>query len=177
MAKQNNQTRAMEIYNMHIALASTDGRLFRKTVREQYISELNCSEAAASTIYNNCKKASPAIEGLGRAPLPAGIRRPGTSNSEINVEYQDDNECYSVMEITNGHVCRCESFLYQGEASEVFDTKIDLWPTSTWVLIKGLGPNSGDMFKLENGEAEIKRYDFAVVTSERLAASKETETV
>ena len=177
MSKSSNHVRALEIYNQHIALASTDGRLFRKTVREQLMAETGCSDAAASTYYNNCKKASAPVEGLGRAPVPKGLRKPGSAKVKDEEELQDDNDCFTVMELIEGTVCRCVSFLLQGDASECFDTKIDLWPTSDWVMIQGLGPNSGDKFKLEAGEKEIKRYDFAAATAAKLAKAKEVQNV
>jgi hypothetical protein len=158
MSKSSNHIRAMEIYNQHIALASVDGRLFRKTVREQIMSELGSSDAAASTFYNNCKKAHAPVEGLGRAPVPKGLRKPGATKVKADEELQDDNECHTIMEIINDKVCRCESFLLQGDASECFDSKTDLWPTSKWVHIQGLGPNSGETFKLDAGEKLIKEY-------------------
>lgn len=46
--------RAVELYNQHIALATTDGRLFRKTVMDTLQTEFNCSVAAA-TEYNQLK--------------------------------------------------------------------------------------------------------------------------
>ena len=46
----------------------------------------------------------------------------------------------------------------QGDASEAFDARIEFTPRNDWVMIQGLGPNSGDTFKLEPGEKEIKRY-------------------
>jgi len=156
----NARERAVEIYNQHIALASIDGRLFRKTVREQLMAETGCSGAAASTHYNNCKKAHAPIEGLGRAPTPAGIRKPGGKGKGTDVV--PDNECFSVIELIardSGQIVgRCQAFLLQGDASEKFDDKVVAWPNSTWVMIQGLGPNSGDTFKLDTGEKEIKRY-------------------
>lgn len=47
--------RAVELHNQHIALASTDGRLFRKTVMDQLMAETGCSLAAAATFYNIVK--------------------------------------------------------------------------------------------------------------------------
>ena len=73
----NAKQRAIEIYNHHLALASTDGRGFRKTVMDQLMAETGCSLAAAATHYNNAKKLAAPVEGLGRAPVPKGIRRPG----------------------------------------------------------------------------------------------------
>ncbi len=155
--------RAIEIYQEHIALAATDGRLFRKTVREQLMAETGCSEAGASTHYNNCKKASAPIEGLGRAPVPKGVCKPG-SKDKPGTTIQDDDECFTVMEVIDDEVCRTESFHMQGDASEAFDSKIELWPRTDWVMIEGIGPNSGDKFKISHGEREIKRYSKETVT-------------
>lgn len=157
------KTRAMEIFQEHIALAETDGRLFRKTMREQLMAETGCSGAAASTHYNNCKKAGPLIAGLGRAPTPKGLRKPGNKAGKTLAEIPDDDECFTVIELVKSEkgftVGRCQSFELQGEASEKFDSKVEVWPNNIWFLIQGLGPNHGENFKLEQGEVEIKRYD------------------
>lgn len=157
----NAKDRAIEIYTQHIALASTDGRLFRKTVMEQLKAETGCSQAAAATHYNTAKKAGPIIEGLGRAPVAKGVRK-ATGKGKAAETLQDDDQCFTVIELTkqeNGFtVGRCQSFLMQGDASEKFDSKVEAWPASNWVMIQGLGPNHGDTFKLGQGEKEIKRY-------------------
>ena len=167
MTTSNNKIRAQEIFNQHLEIASTDGRLFRKTVRDQIMAEFGCSSPASSTYYNNCKKSSPSIEGLGRAPAPKGLRRPGNNKNKIVAQLQDDNECFSVIEIENGNVSRSQSFLMQGDASEEFDYKIRMYPNSKWVMIRGLGPNISDPFKLEIGESEIKHYPLEKVTEEK----------
>jgi hypothetical protein len=154
----NAKQRAVEIYTQHLLLASTDGRNFRKTVMDQLQAETGCSLAAAATHYNNAKKGATPVEGLGRAPVPKGVRKPG-GKGKAQVQLQDDNDCFSVIEIVDGNVARCQAFLMQGDASETFDSKSEAWPRSTWVMIQGLGPNSGDTFKLEAGEKEIKRYE------------------
>jgi len=154
----NAKQRAIEIYNLHLALASTDGRNFRKTVMDQLMAETGCSLAAAATHYNNAKKQAVPVEGLGRAPVPKGIRKPGGKGKKQE-DLQDDNECFTVIELRDGSVGRCQSFLMQGDASEKFDDKVLAWPHSGWVMIQGLGPNSGDTFKLDTGEKEIKRYE------------------
>ena len=153
-----NKDTAVEIYAKHIALASTDGRLFRKTVMDEIMATCGCTLAAAATFYNNAKKGATPVEGLGRAPVPKGVRKPG-GKGKTQVQLQDDNDCFSVIEIVDGNVARCQAFLMQGDASETFDSKSEAWPRSTWVMIQGLGPNSGDTFKLEAGEKEIKRYE------------------
>lgn len=161
--------RALEIYQQHIALASTDGRLFRKTVMEQLMAETGCSLAAAATHYNTAKKANPAIEGLGRAPAPKGLVKPGDAKGKTKAgpKIQDDDECFSVLELrkcgNEFEVGRCQSFLLQGDASEKFDDKVAAWPNTTWVLIQGLGPISGETYRLDSGEKEIKRYSPAKV--------------
>jgi len=152
------KTRALEVYNQHIHLASTDGRLFRKTVMDQLMAEFEgASLAAVATHYNNAKKATP-VEGLGRAPVPKGVRKPG-SKSKAGAELQPDNECFTVVEVMpDGTVGRNQSFLMQGDASEKFDEKVEAWPNSTWVMIQGLGPCWGENFRLAEDEKEIKRY-------------------
>lgn len=156
----NAKQRAIDIYNEHIALASADGRSFRKTVMDQLIAETGCSLAAAATHYNNAKKTAP-VEGLGRALMPRGVRK--ASNKQTGPDLIPDNECFTVLELLpNGNsfdVGRCQSFGMQGDASEAFDEKAELWPRARWVMIQGLGPNSGDTFKLDSDEKEIKRYE------------------
>lgn len=155
------RNRSQEIYNEHIALASTHGRLFRKTVINQMMDELGVSLASASTHYNNCKKANP-VEGLGRATASKGVRKT-SAKGVTEVELQPDSECFTVIELVsvdgNTNVCRSQSHLTQGDASESFDEKIEAWPNSKWVMIKGLGPNPGDTFKLDMDEKEVKRYE------------------
>ena len=156
----NAKEQAFAIYQQHIALASSDGRLFRRTVMDQMKAEMGISTASAATHYNNVKKSLPAIEGLGRVPGVLGARKAGRGKDEAHI--QDDNECFSVLELEQGqgttYVGRCVSFLTQGDASESFDAKIVAWPKSEWVLIQGLGPVAGSPFELEEGEKEIKRY-------------------
>ncbi len=156
------KTKANEIYQKHIALASTDGRLFRKTVMDEIMAALEVSLASAATYYNNCKKAAP-VEGLGRTPTTKGARKV-TIGKNKTLDIIPDNECYTVIELIDRNseyiVGRTKAELTQGDASESFDGKIVAWPRSIWVMIKGLGPNAGDPFKLneDEHEKEIKRY-------------------
>jgi hypothetical protein len=158
----NAKQRAVEIYNQHIEIAKTDGRLFRKTVMDQLMAETGCSLAAAATHYNNAKKGSAPIEGLGRAPVPKGVQRPGAKKGKPGEVLVADEDCFTVIELIQDGggetVGRCQSFILQGDASEKFDEKVGFWPNSTWVLIQGLGPNHGDNYKLDTGEKELKRY-------------------
>lgn len=158
----NAKERALEIYNLHLALASADGRSFRKTVMDQLMTETGCTLAAAATHYNNAKKAVP-VEGLGRAPVAKGVRKPGAGKGKDKAVIPD-NDCFTVLELVPGdgtsfHIGRCQSFIMQGDASEKFDDKVEAWPRSSWVMIQGLGPNAGESYKLDAGEKEVKRYD------------------
>lgn len=159
--------RAIEIYKQHIALATTDGRLFRRTVVFQLMEELGCSISTAAAHYNTAKKLNP-VPGLGRDPVSKGVRKMGGAKAKKGEDLVPDNECFSVLEIintgTNTVVGRCQSFILQGDASEKFDDKVKAWPTSTWVLIQGLGPNSGETYRLEPDEKEIKRYEPEMAT-------------
>jgi len=162
MTTVNAKQRAVEIYNQHIALASTDGKSFRKTVMDQLMAETGCTLAAAATHYNNAKKGSAPIAGLGRPVVPATVRKPG-SKGKVQIELQPDEECFTVIELLKHGlddvtIGRCCAHLLQGDASEEFDERTKFGPSNEWVLIKGLGPNHGDTFKLAAGEEEIKRY-------------------
>ena len=160
-----NKDTAHIIYAKHIALAATDGRLFRKTVMDEIMATCGCTLAASATFYNNCKKAAAPIEGLGRAPVAKGVRKPG-ANKAKGEDLQDEDECYTVVELLKhkdgSTVGRCRSYLLQGDASEEFDDRIKYQPSAVWIMIKGLGPNHGDNFKLGANEVEIKRYTPAV---------------
>jgi len=159
----NAKERAVELFNQHIALAASDGRLFRKTVMDQLKTETGCSQAASATHYNNAKKGATPVAGLGREVV---VKTPRKSDKVKPFEPEvPDNECYTVVELVKGEnniqVGRTQSFIMQGDASEKFDSKVDTWPNCTWVLIKGLGPLHGESFKLSSGELEIKRYHSA----------------
>ena len=163
----NAKARAIELYNLHIALALTDGRLFRKTVMDTLMSETGCTLAASATHYNTAKKLAAPVEGLGRPVTPATVRK-AIAPKFKGEELQDDDECYTVMELlthADGSVTvgRNRSHLMQGDASEDFDEKADYNPANVWVLIKGLGPLYGETFKLSGREVEIKRYTPTVV--------------
>ena len=156
-----NKDTAQIIYTKHIGLASTDGRNFRKTVMDEIMATCGCTLAASATFYNNCKKAGAPIEGLGRAPVAPGTRKPNATKS-TNDELQADNDCFTVVEMlkhNDGYTAgRCRSYLMQGDASEAFDDRIKYKPPTIWVMISGLGPNHGDAFKLWGAEKVIKQY-------------------
>lgn len=162
-----NKDNAHLIYAKHIALASTDGRLFRKTVMDEIMTTCNCTLAASATFYNNAKKQAVPVEGLGRPVVTSAVRKPGVGASKSKTDdLQDDDECFTVIELLkhedSSTVGRCRSHLMQGDASEDFDDRVKYKPVSTWIMIQGLGPLHGNTFKLSGGEKEIKRYTPAV---------------
>ena len=160
-----NKQRSTEIFMQHIHLATTDGRLFRKTVLDQMIAEMGCSVASAATRYNDVFKAirvtSPhLVEGLGRVKKTAAQVARNTP-----VDDEDDAELdrvYSVVEvIARGGkqvVGRTQCFIMQGDASECFDSRVGGWPGSEWYLIQGMGPMHGDTYRLRPRETEIKHW-------------------
>jgi hypothetical protein len=156
----NAKQRAIEIYQQHIALASTDGRLFRRTVLEQLEAETGCTRAAASTHYNNAKKGHAPIEGLGRPEVPETVRKmpKGTAKQQE----VSDEECYTVLELLPVEslvtVGRTHSFEGLGLARIKLKEMVARAPTRQWKLIQGLGPNSGDSYKLAADEKIIDEY-------------------
>jgi hypothetical protein len=156
----NAKERAVEIYAQHLALASTDGRSFRKTVMDQLMSETGCSLAAAATHYNNAKKAAPTVEGLGRAAVPKTVRKmPKGKSEDPEVE---DNECFTVLEVlidgSSHTVGRTHSYEGLGLAKIKLGECLTRTPTATWYLIQGLGPNHGDTFKIAAGEKVLEQH-------------------
>jgi hypothetical protein len=156
----NTRVKAQEIFNQHLALASTDGRGFRKAVMDQLMLEMGVTLASAATHYNNCKKEA-SIDGLGRPAASGNVRKPGSNKAKPDA-VQDDGECFTVIELLKHEdsttVGRCRSHLMQGDASEEFDDRIKYRPSNTWIMIQGLGPLHGETFKLTGSEKEIKRY-------------------
>lgn len=150
--------RALELFKQHLPLIETIGQTeFRRTVMQQLMAEFGISQGSASTLYNTAKKANP-VEGLGREPAPAGVKKL-SENKTKGPALVDDNDCFTVIEIEkDGLVGRCQSFLLQGDASEKFDEKVAAISDCTWVLIRGLGPIHGESYSLDDGEVEIKRY-------------------
>ena len=160
----------LTIWNKHSALIVENGTKFRKTVISEIMEAFGCSRSGAATRYNNCKKSLPVIPGLGRTSKPT---KKHTGKSML----VEDNDCYTILELLRHEdavsVGRCRSYLYQGEASEEFDSRISHKPGTTWVMVKGLGPISGDKYKLQPGEKELKRY-----TPEReIIVEKEVEEI
>lgn len=150
---------AIGLFNQHLALAATDGTLFRRTVMDALKATTGCSQAAAATHYNTAKKLAAPINGLGRVPVAKGVRKISNITTKVVEPDVPDNECFTVIELLdNGTVGRCYPYILQGDASECFDIKFETWKQSTWIMIQGLGPNHGEVFKLAEDELEIKRH-------------------
>lgn len=152
--------RAMEVYNEHLHLAAENGRLFRKTVMDQLQKEFNASLASVATHYNNCKKAAPPIEGLGRAAVPKTVRKmPKGKTVEPEIE---DDDCFTVLEVlidgSSKTVGRTHSYEDLGLAKIKLSECLVRSPNVTWCLIQGLGPNHGDNFKLGAGEKMLEEH-------------------
>lgn len=160
--------RAMEIYKEHLHLASTNGKVFRKTVMDQLMQEFGASLASVATHYNNCKKSGPVIEGLGRAAVPKTARKMSTKSKQDEPEIEDD-DCFTVIEIlqheNNRSVGRTHSFEGLGLARIKLKECITRTPAVSWVLIQGLGPNHGDTYKLGAGEKLLDEHNPESVTA------------
>lgn len=163
----------MEIFMQHIALAKTNGQVFRKTVMTQIMSDIGCSNASAATRYNDVLKLMRVnepdlVEGLGRQPR-SGVHQtsdqPRATRARATDPDDDDEDCeavFTVLEvITRGGrewVGRTQCFIMQGDASECFDSRVSGWPGSGWVLISGMGPMHGEPFRLRYTDRLIKRH-------------------
>lgn len=159
----NIKTRARELWKEHQGIASSNPRLFRKTIMDTLIQEFGCSVASAATQYNNVKNESAPVDGLGRASTARTVRRaaPGrTAEPEV-----DDDDCFSLVELIKKDsglsVGRTRTFILQGDASESFDSAVTAYPNSSWVMLQGLGPMHGETYRLRGKEKEIRRYDTA----------------
>jgi len=156
--------RAIEIYQQHQALLTTDRRLFRKTVMDQLQSELKISVASAATHYNSARQHFNPDTAAPADPTVRVIRPGGTVRKKAAIK--PDDQCYAVMELTadgsgSTVVGRYRSFLERTPAENYYQTRMVTWPNSTWVLVNGLGPNSGDPYRLSAGERELRRYSAA----------------
>lgn len=156
--------RAIEIYQQHCALLDQDRRLFRKTVMDQLQSELGISLPSAATHYNTARQHFNPALATTADPAVRVVRPGGTPRKKTAVK--PDDQCYAVIEITadssgTAVVGRYRSFLERPEAENYYQTRMVTWPGSTWVLVNGLGPNSGDPYRLEAGERELRRYSAA----------------
>lgn len=147
-----------KLFQEHSALILTDPTLFRKRVIRFLKDRTGWERSDAVQEYERVLKQLKHSNYEFVAPLfdaAAAKRAQRTAKKDM----QPDDECYSVIEIMSDEtVGRCQSFLTLQEAEEKYNSKVNLWPNSTWVLIGGLGPNSADRYRLEEGERELMRH-------------------
>ena len=159
----NAKTRATELFMENLELSKTDQTAFRRKVMHTLIAEFSVdgrvmSIASAATLYNNAKKAAEQaglVQGLGRTK-PKTACSTG-SNKPCKRDKQDlvpDDQCYTVLELVDGNVGRCRSFLSEEDAREHLRMRRSTTATE-WKLIQGLGPNSGDVYRLGIEEKEL----------------------
>lgn len=149
----NTKERALEIFKEHLHLIPTEGQtVFRKTVMTQIMAEFLTNLSSAATHYNNAKKTAEnqnLITGVGR-----------NNASKKNTDSSSEN-CYTVCEVivneaTNTQVVnRTRSYFTEEEARAVRKQRMSRPSESVWKLIKGLGPNVGDTYKLDETEIEL----------------------
>ena len=164
----NAKTRAVELFNEHIALSTTDQTAFRRLVMNTLIAEFSLPDkpmsiAAAATHYNNAKKGAEAagtVSGLGRTVTkvidPDAVVATVGKIKKAGKAIVDDSACFTVIEVIDGIVCRCRSYLDIGEArDDVYDRR-EFSSFERWKLIQGLGPNSGETYRLRDDEKEIE---------------------
>lgn len=152
------KTRAVELFNEHLHLVQTNQKLFRKTILDTIIAEFTTPEktfsvASAATHYNNAKKAAEAaglVAGLGRVSIP-GEKVP---NADGTMPF-DDCDCITVCEVCENVVRRTQSFINEELARKTYQERLKSRFQGTWKLIKGLGPNVGDTYKLADTELEL----------------------
>jgi len=162
--------RAIELFKQHLSMVATDQTRFRRTVMVTLQQEFNISVASSATHYNTAKKLSE-IEGwcptgLGREKVIStnhSIASNATSsekNSHGNDKSVDDEDesCFTVIEVIEGRVGRTESFGDVGEARDRIYHRRQMSCFEKWKLIVGLGPNPGEEYRLRNtrGEMEIE---------------------
>lgn len=150
--------RANELYQQHLHLRDSNYTLFRRTIMDQLQTEFDVSVASAATHFNTARQQAqpaPAVSGHRRIRQARGSR-PDRS-------LKPDGECYSVMELVDDEsgtfiVGRYRSFLDLESAQLHYQQRFTAWPAAVWVLVQGLGPNSGDPYRLDAGERELQRY-------------------
>jgi hypothetical protein len=159
--------RAVELFNANIGMIEEINQTeFRRHVMNTLIEEFSTPEkemtiAAAATHYNNAKKLAESqglVSGLGRS-TPAPVAGTTIIKPKKTVEKKtiDDDACFTVVEVVGGETRRTMSFIANGDASEHFEACYLSFPehSKNWRLIQGLGPNSGEPFRLQAGEKDI----------------------
>lgn len=115
------------------------------------------SLAASAAHYNNAKKKAESlhiVSGLGRPPKDPSEAKPEKSGSTKLLF--DDSDCITVLEVIEGIVTRTGSFLNEALAWEELKKRRSARHPTTWKIIKGLGPNVGDIYKLVDMEVDME---------------------
>lgn len=157
--KTDAKTRVLELFYENIGMVNTNQTEFRRKVMQSLI--VDCStlekrmtEAAAATHYNNAKKIAEkagAVEGLGRC-INASAGPDRKNNKDMPF---DDSDCITVLEVIDNTVIRTESFINEELARTKLKQRLSAKFPTMWKLIKGLGPNVGDTYKLSDDEYEM----------------------
>lgn len=147
-----------ELFFDHADLICEDPVLFRKRVIRNLRERNGWERKQAAQEYERFLKEFRKINPKMVEPLFKSIEDKREAKRKPKVKLQADDECFSVVEILGDNtVGRCQSFLTESEARAKFMSRSLLYPHDQWVLIRGLGPNSEDMFKLSSGERELER--------------------
>ena len=157
------KARAYEIFLEHLPKAEINQTTFRRLVVDLIIAEFSTPEkpmslAASASHYNTAKKRAEAegrVTGLGRPPKDPNEVAKEKATSSTKPPF-DDEDCITVLEIIDGVVTRTGSYLDEAFArQELAKRRSSRFPT-TWKIIKGLGPNVGDVYKLLDGEYDME---------------------
>lgn len=159
---QDIKTRAYEVFVANLHVAQTNQTVFRRLVVDIIIAEFATPDkpmslAASAAHYNTAKKRAEAeglVSGLGRPPKDPGEAKPEKAGSSKLLF--DDSDCITVLEVIDGVVTRTGSYLDEGLArKKLAERRSSKFPT-TWKIIKGLGPNVGDVYKLVDLEVDLE---------------------
>jgi hypothetical protein len=147
-----NKEIAIKVFKSHLALAQDSPTKFKNTVINEIIKTLDCGLRVATAFYNEAVKQTPKSIKLVRIPVKKFIIKDKHSKVEtVEVESSEpeDADCYTVFEIVGQVVGRTKSFSTKGEATKDFSFRVTYWPDSIWLMIKGLGRNSGEEYRVE----------------------------
>lgn len=152
--KQSPKLRAITLFNENMYMINESQTQFRKKVMQTLMAEFNISQAASATHYNNAKKLAEKdgiIVGLGRGSDAVGDRRRSNPNDRLI----HDDDCFTVLEVIDDAVTRTQSFIDEELARTKLKERLSAKIPTTWKLIRGLGPNVGDTYKLSESEKEL----------------------
>jgi hypothetical protein len=163
--------RAKEIFFQHIHLYGIDGKAgigFRQTVVKQIEAEFGVDASQSASRYNTILKEYKKANGLDKAPAAgttvvsgaAGVEADKKTNKK---DKDEDADCWSIIELVDRGtgkltVGRFRSELKLVDAEDVFDAKVQTFPDTNWVLIKGIGPLHGAVYELGDDEEELRRH-------------------